>query len=188
MTHWKRTVIEPHTHDTRRRVIYVTGNATAVCARADLRTIRVKTIVDRIGARAVLYAWCEVGDFTSLNRFVESILPSLRHLTRIRSPGRIRGSPGRATYLGKARRGRCTLTPEKGMASVIVVLIPTIGKNASSDVVMDNGMDTIFTRRDDAAVDGGGKGEDGHDDDRDDARTSKRGEHDAGGRLRAREP
>ena len=59
------------------------------------------------------------------------------------------------------------------MGNVIVVLIPTIGKNASSDVVM--------ARRDGAGLDGGGKGEDDHDRDRDDTSTSKRGEHDAGG-------
>ena len=173
MTHWKRTVIEPHTHDARRRVIYVTGDATAVCARADLRTIRVKTIVDRIGARAVLYAWCDVGDLTSLNCVFESILPSLGHLTGIRSPGRICGGPGRATYLWKARRG-CTLTLEKGMGSVTVVVIPAIGENALSGVVMH----IIVISRDGAAVDGGEKGEEGGDDD--DESTIKKGEHAAG--------
>ena len=171
MTHWKRTVVEPNTHDTRRRVIYVTGDATAVCARADLRTICIKAIVDRIGARAVLYAWCDVGDLTSLNSVVESILPSLGHLTRIRSPGRICGGPGRATYLGKARRG---LTLEKGIGSVTVVVIPATWENALSGVVMN----IIVIRRDGAGVDGGEKGEDGGGDD--DESTVKRGEHAAG--------
>ena len=175
MTHWKGAIVKPDAHGTRRRVIYVAGDATVVCARTDLGTSRVYTTVDRVGARAVLYARCDVGDFTSLNRFVESVLPSLGYLTRIRSPGRIRGSPGRATYLWKTRRGGCTLTLEEGMGSVIVVLIPTFGKNASSDVVM--------ARRDGAGMDGGGKGEDARDDDRDDASTSKRGGHDAGGEV-----
>ena len=171
MTHWKGAIVKPDAHGTRRRVIYVAGDATVVCARTDLGTSRVYTIVDRIGARVVLYARCDVGDFTSLNRFVESVLPSLGYLTRIRSPGRICGGPGRATYLGKARRG---LTLEKGIGSVTVVVIPATWENALSGVVMN----IIVIRRDGAGVDGGEKGEDGGEDD--DESTVKRGEHAAG--------
>jgi hypothetical protein len=104
MTHWKRTVIKPDSYGTRRRVIYDIGQSTTVRARADLRASGVKTIVDRTRVRSVLCAWCEVGDFTSLNCRVEGVLPGLRHLARIRGPRRICGGPALATYLRKVRK------------------------------------------------------------------------------------
>jgi hypothetical protein len=56
------------------------------------------------------------------------------------------------------------------MDRVIVVMIPTFGKNALRDVIID----IIVIRRDGGGVDGGGEGE------KEKERTSKRGKHDAG--------
>ena len=150
MTYRKGTVIETQTHDTSGRVVDGTVDTTAVRPGANLGTARINAIrVDRAGVRIWHRGLWDIGYATGLNGRVKGILPCLRHRVRIRCSSRIRGSPARGAYLWKARgRGR-SLTPEKGVGKVIIVVKPSIGQRAPSDMSM------IVIRGDSSAMNGG---------------------------------
>ena len=150
MTYRKGTVVETQTHDTSGRVVDGTIDTTAVGPGANLGTARVyASRVDGVGIRIWHRGLWDVGNATGLNGCVEGVLPCLRHRVRIRCSSRIRGSPARGAYLWKARgRGR-SLTSEKGMGKVIIVVKPAIGQRAPGDMSM------IVIRGDSSAMNGG---------------------------------
>jgi hypothetical protein len=82
----KRAIVEAETHDPRGRIPYLTGNATAICPRADLGAIRVKRAISGIGGRIALMRYRNVRDRTSLYGIVEGIRPGLWYSIRIRTP------------------------------------------------------------------------------------------------------
>ena len=128
----------------------------------------------RVGGAGVGICLCglwDIGYLTGLNGSAECVLPCLGDRVGIRCSSRICGSPAWGTYLWKARgRGR-SLTSEKGVCSVIIVVKPAIGQRAPSDMRM------IVMRGDSSAMN---RGEEEEEEGEEDC-TSERGEGQHGG-------